>query len=84
MPCTPGITPPSPTLPSPFSIPSPPTPPLPSDLTLCCKIVDFPPLPGLGSLGSAGIPPEVMAAIRGGVAEVLGFLDKIPLKCPRE
>lgn len=83
MPCIPLPKAPVPSLPLPFSV-KPPVPPIPKlDANLCCKL---PPLPiptppiKIPSAVMTGVLPLLQSAL----AAVNAYLDKLPLKCPRE
>lgn len=72
-----------PRLPAPLSIEPPSLPALSADVTICCKLVAFrfgPYVP----LGPLVINPGVIALINAAADAVEGFLDAIPLECPRE
>lgn len=82
MPCLALPTPPLPDLPSPFSV-TPPVVDFPRVPNACCKLPPIPP-PKI----PIRIPPLVLAAsiapLQQGVKAILAYLDRIPLKCPRE
>jgi hypothetical protein len=75
--------PPVPTLPFPFTLTPPPVPAFKFNPKWCCKLPTFatppvPPIPGVA------LNPAVVAGLLAGLKAVGDYLDKIPLRCPRE
>lgn len=84
MPCIPVPSIVVPTLPAPLTLGTPAPPPLP-DLPqgICCKLPVAPPIPPVPGL-SATILGPLVAALNLYIQQLNEFLDKVPLKCPRE
>lgn len=84
MPCIPLPSIVIPTLPSPLSLGTPVPPPLPSlPQGICCKLPVAPPIPPVPSL-SATILGPLITALNTYIGQINDYLDKVPLKCPRE
>jgi len=84
MPCLPGIVVPTPTLPSPFSA-VPPVPPIPNLLpSLCCTLPKIPTPPPIPPIPPVIINQGIVTTLENGIQTILSWLDKIPLKCPKE
>lgn len=83
MPCTPLPDPVLPSLPLGITL-EPPLPPLPEDVTLCCKLAEFPavspPLPfpvGVANPALAQVVTTVMNSVK-------QYIDDLPLRCPKD
>jgi len=84
MSCELNPLPPLPVLPEPYSIAPPALPPLPdSTIGFCCRQVGFtiPPIPIPLPPGVSTVFPAAIAAM---LAAVEGYLDALPLYCPKE
>ncbi len=72
-----------PQLPSPFSIEPPGLPGISVSVAFCCKLPSFS-LSFPFSLPSATINPGVIALVNTALKVIDGYLDAVPIDCPRE
>lgn len=83
MPCTPNVEVSFPTPPFGINL-EPPDLPFEGDLTLCCKIVDFPPLASILPLPPLVWNPVASAVLEVRLASLLAYKKLIPIRCPKE
>lgn len=72
-----------PTLPGPLTLTPPAAPSVSFNPQWCCKLPSYatppiPPIPGVI------LNPAVVMVLRSAIGAITGYLDAIPLKCPRE
>lgn len=83
MPCISVAPPAPPVLPSPFTLGAE-LPPFSLDPALCCKVLPYPvatpPIP----LPPGVLNPTFVSALNAGMAQVLGVLRAVTVRCPRE